>query len=69
MMDENQFGPDINTTPLQRYIRDGPYPSGLSSASATARSWVQSPVGAICRTPYRVRDKMENFFFLFFFAV
>ena len=23
-MDENQFGPNINTTPVQRYVRDGP---------------------------------------------
>ena len=27
-MDENQIGPNINTTPVQRYVRDGPYPSG-----------------------------------------
>ena len=25
-MDENQIGPNINTTPVQRYVRDGPYP-------------------------------------------
>ena len=24
-MDANQFGPNINTTPVQRYVRDGPY--------------------------------------------
>ena len=27
-MDENQIGPNINTTPVQRYVRVGPYPSG-----------------------------------------
>ena len=27
-MDENQIGPNMNTTPVQRYVRDGPYPSG-----------------------------------------
>ena len=28
MMDQNQFGPNINTTPVQSYVRDRPYPSG-----------------------------------------
>ena len=27
-MDENQIGPNIHTTPVQGYVRDGPYPSG-----------------------------------------
>ena len=27
-MDENQIGPNINTTPVRRYVRDGPYPGG-----------------------------------------
>ena len=27
-MDENQIGPNMNTTPVQRYVRVGPYPSG-----------------------------------------
>ena len=27
-MDEHQIGPNINTTPVQRYIRVGTYPSG-----------------------------------------
>ena len=27
-MDENQIGPNMHTTPMQRYVRDGPYPSG-----------------------------------------
>ena len=26
-MDENQFGQKMNTTPVQRYVRYGPYPS------------------------------------------
>ena len=30
------------------------------------RSWVQTPVGAICRTVGRTRDTMGNFFLLFF---
>ena len=29
-MDENQIGPNMHTTPMQRYVRDGPYPSGKS---------------------------------------
>ena len=28
MGDENQIGPNINATPVQRYGSDGPYPSG-----------------------------------------
>ena len=27
-MDENQIGPNMNTTRVQRYVTDGPYPSG-----------------------------------------
>ena len=27
-MDENQIGPNMNTTPAQRYVRDGPHHSG-----------------------------------------
>ena len=26
-MDENQIGPNMNTTLVQRYVRVGPYPS------------------------------------------
>ena len=68
-MDENQIGPNMNTTPVQRYVRDGPYPSGKSSASATGRSWVQTPVGSVYRTVVgRIRDTMGKFLFLFFFC-
>ena len=28
IMDENQIGPNMNTTPVQKCVRDGPYPSG-----------------------------------------
>ena len=28
IMDENQIGPNMNTTPVQKYVRGGPYPSG-----------------------------------------
>ena len=27
-MDENSIGPNMNTTPVQRYVRYGPYASG-----------------------------------------
>ena len=27
-MDENQIGPNMNTTPVQRCVRADPYPSG-----------------------------------------
>ena len=27
-MDENQIGPNMNTTPVHRCVRDDPYPSG-----------------------------------------
>ena len=27
-MGENQIGPNMNTTPVQGYVRSGPYPSG-----------------------------------------
>ena len=28
IIDENQIGPNLNTTPVHRFVRDGPYPSG-----------------------------------------
>ena len=27
-MDENRIGQNMNTTPVQRHVRSGPYPSG-----------------------------------------
>ena len=27
-MDENQIGPNMNTTPVQKCVRDDPHPSG-----------------------------------------
>ena len=65
-MDEKQLGPIINTTPVQRFFTDGTFPSGYSSASATERSWVQTPVGAICRTVGSIRATIKNSFFCFF---
>ena len=32
-MDKNQIGPNINTTAVQKSVKDSPYPSGQSSAS------------------------------------
>ena len=46
-MDENQIGPNINTTPVLRHHRGGSYPSGSSSAFTSGRSWVQTPLGVI----------------------
>ena len=64
-MDENQIGPNMNTTPVQRYGRDGPYPSG----KAVPCNWKvlgSTPGGSICRTIGRMRGTMGNFFFAFF---
>ena len=46
-MDENQIGPNMNTTPVQRYIRVGPYPSGKAvprqmNGSGFNHQWGQS---------------------------
>ena len=49
-MDENQIGPNINTTPGQWDVRDGTYPSGYSYASTAQRWWIQSLVGLVYRT-------------------
>ena len=62
----NQIGPNMNTTPAQRYVRVGPYPSGCSSASATVRSWIHTPVWAVYMILGGIRDTMGNFLFLFF---
>ena len=56
--------------PLCRGLSNGPFLSGYSSTCAIKRSWVQSPVGAICRTLGRIRDIIEKIlFFGFFFAL
>ena len=65
-MDENQIGPNINTTPVQKYVRDGPYPSG----KAVPCNWKvlgPNPGGSICRITGRMRGTAGNFFFLFLF--
>ena len=58
---ENQIGPNMNTDPVQRYVRDG-------RASAIGRFLAQTPVGSVCRAVGRIRDTMGQFLFLFFFC-
>ena len=64
-MDENQIGPNMNTTPVQRYVRVGPYPRGKAvplqlNGPGFKPQWGQTtgPQEA-SRTPW-------EFFFVFF---
>ena len=66
-MDENQIGPNMNTTPVQKYGRDGPYPSG----KAVPCNWMilgSNHYGVIM--DYRqIQGHHGKFFFSFFFVL
>ena len=64
-MDENQMGPNTNTIPVHKLLRVGPCPRGRSSLSAIVGAWVQSTVGATCRTQGRVKHTGKKFFMFF----
>ena len=63
-MDENQIGPNTNTTPVQKCVRDSPYPGGYSSASVIEQSWVQIK----CRQDQGHHGKFFVFLFFCFFS-
>ena len=67
-MDENQIGPNMHTTPMQRYVRDGPYPSG-KAVPCNLKVLGSNPVASICSTIGRTRDTMGKLFFCFFFVL
>ena len=64
-MDEDQIGPNMNTTPVQRYVRDGPYPSG-KAMPCNLKVLGSNPVGSICRTMGGLRGTMGKKILLFF---
>ena len=64
-MGENQIGQNMNTTPVQRYVRSGPYPSG-KAVPLRLEVLGSNPVGANWRAVGRIRDTMGQFLFLFF---
>ena len=64
-MDENQIGPNMNTTPVQTYVRDGPYPSG----KAVPCNWKvpgSNPSGVNLQVYRQDQGHHGNFFFCFF---
>ena len=64
-MDENQIGPNINTTPVQKYVRDGPYPS----SKAVSCNWkiLGSNLSGVTLQDYgKVQGCQGRFFFCFF---
>ena len=66
-MDENQIGPNINTTPVRRYVRDGPYPSGkaVPPQLGDPRLKPQGGQSATLQAGPRARDTMGKLLFLF----
>ena len=48
IMDANQIGPNINTTPVHINYTNDSYPILESSAFASGRSWVHTPFGVFC---------------------
>ena len=64
-MDENQIGPNMNTTPAQRFVRDGPYPSG-KAVPCNLKVLGSNPTGVNMQDIGRPRDTTRKFFFAFF---
>ena len=66
-MDENQIGPNMDTTPVQRYVRDGRYPSG----KAVPCNWKvlgSNPSGVNLQDYRQDEGHHGNFFSWFFFG-
>ena len=66
-MDENQLGPNMDTTPVQRYVRER-YPSG----KAVPCNWkvlVSNPSGVNLQDYRRDQGHHGNFLFLVFFGL
>ena len=64
-MDENQIGPNMDTTPVQRYVRDGGYPSG----KAVPCNWKvlgSNPSGVNLQDYRQDQGHHGNFFLVFF---
>ena len=65
MVDENQIGPNMHTTPVQRYVRDGPYPSG-KAVPCNLKVVVSNPSGVNLQYVAGPRIPWEIFFCFFF---
>ena len=65
-MDENQIGPNINTTPMQGCIRVGPYPSGKAVPLQMNGPGFKTQWGQSTRPQEGSRTPWEIFCFCFF---
>ena len=66
-MDENQLGPHVHTTPVQRYVRDGPCPSG-KAVPCNSKVLGSNPSGVNLQDHRQDQGHHGNGFFCFFFA-
>ena len=64
-MDENRIGPNMNTTPAQRYVKVRPYPSA-KAVPLQLDVLDSNPSGAICKTIGNTRDTMGKTFLVSF---
>ena len=67
-MDENQIGPNMNTTPVQRYVRDGPYPSG-KAVPCNLKHLGSNPSGVNLQDHRQDQGHHGKVFFLLFFVL
>ena len=67
-MDENQIGPNIHTTPVQRYVRDGPYPSG-KAVPCNLKVPGSNPSGVSLQDHRQDQGYHGKVFFCFFFVL
>ena len=67
-MDENQIGPNMHTTPVQRYVRDGPYPSG-KAVPCNLKVLGSNPSGVNLQDHRQDQGYHGKVFFLLFFVL
>ena len=66
-MDENQIGPNMDTTLVQSYVRDGRYPSG-KAVPCTWKVLGSNPNGVNLQDYRQDEGHHGNFFSWFFFG-
>ena len=69
-MDENQIGPNINTTTVRRFVGDGPYPSGAVPLQVKGHGFnPQCGQSAGPEAGLETQEQRNLMFFSFFFVL
>ena len=65
-MDQNQIGPNMDTTRVQRYVRDGRYPRG-KTVPYNRKVLASNPTGVNLQDYRQDEGHHGNFFWFFWF--